>query len=281
MQLHWSKKKHHKKHRKKHAALTQGEQAGKSSSCAGCPNQSLCASGEAKKKDPALADVQDRLSKVKRKILVLSGGLGWLGLGVRPPWRESMDWWVWGMFSKISKKVNWWCWIFHVTYGPNAAKWQWFNLPAQWLQLRRTSLNKILLCWDFVYVEDAHSHPMLSLSWPSCCCCAGKGGVGKSTVSAQLSFGFSARSMDVGLLDVDICGPSVPRMLGLLGQDVHQSSESWSMGAGDFRWTVGFTLNKWNMDPPQIEEYGSLLIRFVIVCVRSQAWKWCHSRFLT
>lgn len=58
---------------------------------------------------------------------------------------------------------------------------------------------------------------------------AGKGGVGKSTVSAQLSFGFSARSMDVGLLDVDICGPSVPRMLGLLGQDVHQSSESWSM----------------------------------------------------
>ncbi len=57
---------------------------------------------------------------------------------------------------------------------------------------------------------------------------AGKGGVGKSTVSAQLSFGFSARSMDVGLLDVDICGPSVPRMLGLLGQDVHQSSEPWS-----------------------------------------------------
>lgn len=55
----------------------------------------------------------------------------------------------------------------------------------------------------------------------------GKGGVGKSTVSAQLSFGFSARSMDVGLLDVDICGPSVPRMLGLLGQDVHQSSDPW------------------------------------------------------
>jgi len=34
--------------------------------------------------------------------------------------------------------------------------------------------------------------------------------------------------MDVGLLDVDICGPSVPRMLGLMGQDVHQSSEGWS-----------------------------------------------------
>ena len=77
--------KHHKKHRKNHAALTQGEQAGKSSSCAGCPNQSLCASGEAKKKDPALADVQDRLSKVKRKILVLSGGVGMVGVGGEAP----------------------------------------------------------------------------------------------------------------------------------------------------------------------------------------------------
>ena len=42
---------------------SQGENAGKASSCAGCPNQSVCASGEAKKKDPALADVQDRLSQ--------------------------------------------------------------------------------------------------------------------------------------------------------------------------------------------------------------------------
>jgi len=102
--------------------------AGKASTCAGCPNQKLCASGEAKKPDPSVADVKDRLSGVKRKILVLSG----------------------------------------------------------------------------------------------------KGGVGKSTVSAQLSFGFAAKNMDVGLLDVDICGPSVPRMLGLHGQDVHQSSEGWS-----------------------------------------------------
>eukprot|EP00930_Biecheleria_cincta_P094580 TRINITY_DN8587_c0_g2_i1.p1 TRINITY_DN8587_c0_g2~~TRINITY_DN8587_c0_g2_i1.p1 ORF type:complete len:382 (-),score=75.20 TRINITY_DN8587_c0_g2_i1:19-1164(-) len=103
------------------------ESAGKSASCAGCPNQALCASGEAKQKDPAVVDVMHRMARVKRKILVLSG----------------------------------------------------------------------------------------------------KGGVGKSTVSAQLSFGFAARSMDTGLLDVDICGPSVPRMLGLSGQDVHNSSEGW------------------------------------------------------
>jgi len=106
----------------------ESETAGKGASCAGCPNQKLCASGEAKKPDPAIADVNDRLRDVKRKILVLSG----------------------------------------------------------------------------------------------------KGGVGKSTVAAQLSFGFAARSMDVGLLDIDICGPSVPQMLGLVGQDVHKSNEGWS-----------------------------------------------------
>lgn len=32
----------------------------------------------------------------------------------------------------------------------------------------------------------------------------------------------------MGLLDVDICGPSVPRMLGLTGREVHQSSSGWS-----------------------------------------------------
>lgn len=57
---------------------------------------------------------------------------------------------------------------------------------------------------------------------------SGKGGVGKSTCSAQLAFSLCKRGYDVGLLDVDICGPSVPLMLGLRGQDVHQSSSGWS-----------------------------------------------------
>ncbi|CAM9941616.1 unnamed protein product [Discosporangium mesarthrocarpum] len=35
-------------------------------------------------------------------------------------------------------------------------------------------------------------------------------------------------SCKVGLLDIDICGPSVPRMLGLVGQEVHQSASGWS-----------------------------------------------------
>lgn len=37
---------------------------------------------------------------------------------------------------------------------------------------------------------------------------SGKGGVGKSTFSAQLAFAMASKGMDVGLLDIDICGPS-------------------------------------------------------------------------
>jgi len=105
------------------------ETAGKSSACDGCPNQSACASGEAAKPDPAVAQVAQRLENVGRKILVLSG----------------------------------------------------------------------------------------------------KGGVGKSTVSAQLTFGLSSQGKaDVGLLDIDICGPSIPRMMGISNHEVHSTAEGWS-----------------------------------------------------
>ena len=57
---------------------------------------------------------------------------------------------------------------------------------------------------------------------------SGKGGVGKSTFSAQLAFTLAAHGRQVGLLDVDICGPSIPRMLGLVSHKVHQSATGWS-----------------------------------------------------
>jgi len=46
---------------------------------------------------------------------------------------------------------------------------------------------------------------------------SGKGGVGKSSVAAYLSVALSKKGFTVGLMDVDLHGPSIPRMLGLKG----------------------------------------------------------------
>ncbi len=47
---------------------------------------------------------------------------------------------------------------------------------------------------------------------------SGKGGVGKSTVSANLALSLAKAGAAVGLMDADVYGPSIPRMLGVVGQ---------------------------------------------------------------
>lgn len=56
---------------------------------------------------------------------------------------------------------------------------------------------------------------------------SGKGGVGKSTVAVQLARCFNKSGARVGLLDIDLCGPSVPKIMGIEGTSVKTTSAGW------------------------------------------------------
>jgi ATP-binding protein involved in chromosome partitioning len=53
---------------------------------------------------------------------------------------------------------------------------------------------------------------------------AGKGGVGKSTVAVNLAVGLARQGAQVGLMDGDVYGPSMPTMLGIRGQQLQIQS---------------------------------------------------------
>ncbi|KAI1759701.1 nucleotide-binding protein [Hypoxylon sp. FL1150] len=111
-----------------HCPGPESESAGKADSCAGCPNQAICASAP-KGPDPDIPLISDRLSGVKHKILILSG----------------------------------------------------------------------------------------------------KGGVGKSTFTSLLAHAFATNDdMTIGIMDTDICGPSIPKMMGVESETIHISNTGWS-----------------------------------------------------
>ncbi|XP_061823651.1 cytosolic Fe-S cluster assembly factor nubp2 [Nerophis lumbriciformis] len=56
---------------------------------------------------------------------------------------------------------------------------------------------------------------------------SGKGGVGKSTITSELALALRHAGKKVGILDVDLCGPSIPRMLSVGRPDVHQCDSGW------------------------------------------------------
>jgi Mrp family chromosome partitioning ATPase len=56
---------------------------------------------------------------------------------------------------------------------------------------------------------------------------SGKGGVGKSTVTTELALSLAERGKRVGVLDIDLTGPSLPEMFGLSQEQIHQSSQGY------------------------------------------------------
>ncbi|MFP5257479.1 MAG: P-loop NTPase, partial [Acidobacteriota bacterium] len=66
---------------------------------------------------------------------------------------------------------------------------------------------------------------------------SGKGGVGKSTVSANLAAGLAMGGLRTGLLDVDVHGPSIPRLLKLTGFRPEMSPRG--MLPVEWHWNLG------------------------------------------
>tara|TARA_B100000530_G_scaffold224041_1_gene144295 strand:+ start:3701 stop:4135 length:435 start_codon:yes stop_codon:yes gene_type:complete len=71
---------------------------------------------------------------------------------------------------------------------------------------------------------------------------SGKGGVGKSTVSTGLAVALAQQGHKVGILDIDITGPNVPKMMGLDGRKLTLKVDAYTL----LKDTLGSKSSPWH-----------------------------------
>jgi Mrp family chromosome partitioning ATPase len=103
---------------------------------------------------------------------------------------------------------------------------------------------------------------------------SGKGGVGKSTVVTNLAASLAVQNLAVGILDIDITGPTIPKMLGLDGQrpDIVPNQERFYpvVGPSNIKvMSMAFLLE--NADVPVIWR-GPLKIRAIRQFIMEGEW---------
>lgn len=80
---------------------------------------------------------------------------------------------------------------------------------------------------EMVEVEEGTAAKSLSQVKHIILVLSGKGGVGKSSVTTQTALSLVSLGYNVGVLDIDLTGPSLPRMFGLENRSIYQSTDGW------------------------------------------------------
>ncbi len=100
---------------------------------------------------------------------------------------------------------------------------------------------------------------------------SGKGGVGKSTTAVNLALALQAEGATVGILDADIYGPSMPRMLGCSGQPESVDGKSLEpmIGHGIQSMSIGYLVEE---DTPMIWR-GPMVTQALEQLLNDTNWK--------